>query len=206
MGFLSQIANIFTGSEDAKARSRAGELQQETAQRAIDEFILPSAETATARFDPLAQIGQRGIDLAGFLADPQAQAQLAFNNPLFQLSREALTEDINQSAASRGRLTAGDTLTQLQNAGAVAAQPFIDKQTQDILNLLSIAGNVAGNQADIDINTGALASDYLTGGAAARAAGIVGAQDARTAAGGNIFDVASTYATGGFGGGKLFGP
>lgn len=198
MGFLSQIANVFTGSEDAKARSRAGELQQETAQRAIDEFILPSSEAATARFDPLAQVGQRGVDLAGFLADPQAQAQLAFNNPLFQLSREALTEDINQSAASRGRLTAGDTLVQLQNAGAVAAQPFIDKQTQDILNLLGIAGNVAGNQANIDINTGALASDYLTGGAAARAAGIVGAQDARTAATGNVVDLGLKFATGGF--------
>jgi len=204
MGFLSQVANVFTGSEDAKARKKAGNLQQEQAFTQA-ENIGETGKEALARFDPLAQVGQRGIDLAGLLGNPQAQAELAFNNPLFQLSRDAMVGDINRSAASRGRLTAGDTLEQLQNAGAVAAQPFIDRQRQDILNLLGISQGVTGSQAQIDMITAAGIADLMTGGTAAKAAGIVGAQDARTAATGNIIDVATTAATGGFGGGKLFG-
>lgn len=195
MGFLSQVANIFTGSEDAKARRKAGQLQSEAAQQAITEQIIPAGERAIARFDPLAQVGQRGIDLSSFLADPKAQAELAFNNPLFNLSRQMMVEDINQSAASRGRLTAGDTLERLQQSGVVAAQPFIDRQRQDILNLLNIGQNAASAQAGYDVNTAAQIADLLTGGASAEAAGIVGAQNARTAGMGNLFDLATTVAS-----------
>lgn len=190
MGFLSQIANVFTGSEDAKARRKAGRLQEQVAQQAITEQIVPTGQRAIARFDPLAQVAQQGIDLADFLTDPQQQAQFAQQSPLFDLSRRLMTEDINQSAAARGRLTAGDTLERLQMAGTQAAQPLIDRQRQDILNLLNLGQGVAGQQAGLDIGTAQQVTDLLTGGAAARAAGIVGAQDARTAATGNIVDLA----------------
>lgn len=193
MGFLSQLTNVFTGSEDAKARNRAGEVQQQQAISSATD-LGQASQSAISRFDPLAAIGQQGIDLAGFLGNPQAQAEMAFNNPLFKLSRQAMTEDINQSAASRGRLTAGDTLQRLDQAGAVAAQPFIDRQRQDILNLLGISQNVTGKQAGIELNTAQDIANLLTGGAAAKAGGIVGAQNARTGAMGNVIDVAAMAA------------
>jgi hypothetical protein len=205
MGFLSDLVGGITGSTQAKAASKAGRLQQEAAQRAIDEQIVPAGEQAISRFDPLAGVGQRGIDLAGILGDPQAQAELAFNNPLFDLSRQALTEDINRSAASRGRLTAGDTLESLQQAGAVAAQPFIDRQKQDVLNLLNLGQGVAGQQSQIDLGTAQQVTDLLTGGAAAKAAGTVGAANARSGLLGNVLNLGATPATAFAPQGSIFG-
>ena len=203
MGFLSQLANVFTGSEDAKARKKAGQIQQEQALNAISQEIRPAGQKALGYADetlgylsPYQQVGQQGLSQVDFLTNPQAQADFARNNPLFELSRNMLTEDLNQSAASRGRLSSGDTLTQLQNAGVVAAQPLINQQKQSIFDLIRYGGGMAGNmanvnmgKANIDMRTAQQVTDLLTGGAAAKAAGVVGGQNARTGAIGNIMDI-----------------
>jgi hypothetical protein len=196
MGFLSQLANVFTGSEDAKARKEAGQIQSEAATNAITNEIRPAGQRALGYLSPYEQVGQQALSQVGFLTDQQAQADFAKNNPLFQLSRNMLTEDLNQSAASRGRLSAGDTLVQLQNAGVMAAQPLIDAQKQSIFNLLNYGGGVAGNMAKTDMMTAQQVTNLLTGGAAAQAAGVVGAQNARTGAMGNMVDLAATAITG----------
>ncbi len=197
MGFLSQIGNIFTGDESARAARKAGNIQSEAAQQAITQQIAPAGERAIARFDPLAGVAQQGIEQAGFLTDPQAQFDFLQQNPLFQMGLQNVNEQIQQSAASRGRLTAGDTLEQLTQASTLASQPLIDRQRQDIMGLLNLGQGVAGQQGQIDLSTAGQITDLLTGGAAARAAGTVGAQSARTGATGNIFDLGSTIAFGG---------
>lgn len=219
MGFLSKIAGIAApligtalggpvggaigsavggfiaggGDQGQRAAGQATEQQLAAIQGAQDR-VNQGAVTSQNFLQPLAGVGQRGVDLSGFLGDPQAQAELAFNNPIFQLSRQALTEDINRSAASRGRLTAGDTLEQLQNAGAVAAQPFIDRQRQDILNLLGISQNVSGQQVGVEQNASQQIADLLTGGGATQAAGTIAQGNAATAQRGNIFDIGSQLA------------
>ena len=216
MGFLSQLGNMFTGSEDAKARKQAGQMQYDAAMGAISNEIRPAGDRALGYLDegigylsPYEQVGQQGLAQVNFLTDAQAQADFAKNNPLFQLSRQMMTEDLNQSAASRGRLSAGDTLTQLQNAGVMAAQPLIDAQKQSIFDLIQYGGGMAGNMANMNANkartdmmTAQQITDLLTGGAAAQAAGTVGAQNARTAATGNRIDLAMAAMgapSGGFG-------
>jgi len=196
MGFLSQLANVFTGSEDAKARQKAGQIQQDQALNAISQEIRPAGQRSLDYLSPYEQVGQQGLAQAGFLTDPQAQMNFAKNNPLFQLSRDMLTEDLNQSAASRGRLSAGDTLVQLQNAGVMAAQPLINQQKQSIFDLMRYGGGMAGNMANIDMGTAQQVTDLLTGGAAAKAAGVVGGQNARTSAMGNTVDMIATAMTG----------
>tara|TARA_R100000541_G_scaffold12840_1_gene21368 strand:- start:7943 stop:8593 length:651 start_codon:yes stop_codon:yes gene_type:complete len=190
MGFLSQLANVFTGSEDAKARQKAGDIQQEQALNAISQEIKPAGQRSLDYLSPYEQAGQQGLSQVGFLTDPQAQMDFAKNNPLFQLSRDMLTEDLNQSAASRGRLSSGDTLVGLQNAGVMAAQPLINQQKQSIFDLMRYGGGMAGNMANIDMGTAQQVTDLLTGGAAAKAAGAVGGQNARTGAMGNTIDLA----------------
>ena len=210
MGFLSQLANVFTGSEDAKARTKAGNIQQEQALNAISQEIRPAGQRALGYADeslgylsPYQQVGQQGLSQVDFLTNPQAQADFARNNPLFELSRNMLTEDLNQSAASRGRLSSGDTLTQLENAGVMAAQPLINQQKQSIFDLIRYGGGMAGNmanvnmgKANIDMGTAQQVTDLLTGGAAAKAAGVVGGQNARTGAMGNTIDLAASAITG----------
>tara|TARA_R110002020_G_scaffold147185_2_gene322341 strand:- start:9942 stop:10661 length:720 start_codon:yes stop_codon:yes gene_type:complete len=176
------------GSGGVRAAGQSTE-EQLAAIREAQERTEQGAVTSQQFLQPFAGVGQQGIDLAGFLGDPRAQAQLAFNNPLFNLSRQALTEDINQNAASRGRITAGDTLERLQSAGAVAAQPFIDRQRQDILSLLNLGQNVAGQQVGIEQGTTRQLTDLITGAGATQAAGTIAEQNAETARRGNILDI-----------------
>lgn len=182
------VGGVISGREQEKAAQRATEQQLEQI-RAAQERVEQSVSTSQGFLEPLSGIGQRGVDLAGFLADPQAQAELAFNNPLFELSRRSMVEDINQSAAARGRSTAGDTLTRLDQAAAVAAQPFIDRQRQDNLNLLNIASSTAGQQAGIEQLGTQQIVDLITGGGATQAAGTVAAQNARTNQLGSLIDL-----------------
>jgi len=144
-----------------------------------------------SRFDPFAQVAQQGVDLAGFLTDPQAQFDFIQQNPLFQLGLENVNQQIGKSAAARGRLSAGDTLQQLTQASTLASQPLIDRQRQDILNLLNLGQGVAGQQASTDLTTASQVTDLLTGGAAAQAAGEVGAANARSGLLGNVLSLGS---------------
>ena len=194
MGFLSQIKNVMTGSEDAKARKKAGQMQYDAAMGAISNEIRPAGQRALGYLSPYEQLGQQGLAQANFLTDPDAQMEFARNNPLFELSRNMMTEDLNQSAASRGRLSSGDTLVQLQNAGVMAAQPLINQQKQSIFDLIRYGGGMAGNMANVDMGTAQQVTDLLTGGTAAQAAGVVGAQNARTDAMGNMVDMAMMMA------------
>ena len=240
MGFLSDIVGGITGSTAAKASKKAGRIQQEEAERqagnigvagqqAFDilggagEGLGVAGQEAISRFDPLAGVGQQGIDLAGFLGDPSQQASFLESNPLFQLGLQNLNEQTQKSAASRGRLTAGDTLQQLQQNAQLAGQPLIDRQRQDIMNLLGINQNVAGQQANIGLgtagqqaniagqqagvrqNTAQDVANLFTGGAAANAAGVVGAANARSGTLGNILNLGATPLNAFAPAGSLFG-
>jgi hypothetical protein len=181
------------GQQGQQAAGQATAEQLAAIKEARDRVSL-GGETSQGFLQPLQEVGQRGVDLAGFLANPQAQAQLAFNNPLFDLSRQAFTEDINQNAAARSRLTAGDTLQRLDQAGAVAAQPFIDRQRQDILSLLNLGQNTAGQQVNVEQDVTRQLTDLITGGGATQAAGTIAEENAATARRGNIFDIGTQLA------------
>lgn len=163
-GAAIQSANIQAGSA-AEAQA-----QQQEATRRAQTF-----------FDPLAGIAQPGIAQAGFLTDPQAQFDFLQGNPLFELALQNANTQTNQSAASRGRLSAGDTLQGLSQNVLLAASPLIQQQKQSIGDLINLGSGLAGSQANIEIGQAANISDLITGGAAAQAAGVVGAGNAQAA-------------------------
>lgn len=142
----------------AKASLEAGETQAQFGREASELL------------DPFQDIGQQGIDQAGFLTDPQAQFEFLQNNPLFQLSLDNANTQTQQLAASRGRLSSGDTLQQLSNNTLLSAAPLIQGQKQSIGNLLNFGQATAANQGSL-----------LTGQGAALAGGIVGQSNALTA-------------------------
>lgn len=189
MSFLSDFIGGITGSTAAKAAKKSAQIQQEAAQQAATD-VSAAGESALSRFDPLEQIGQRGFELSGFLADPTQQAQFLQSNPLFDLGLQNLNQQTQSSAAARGRLSAGDTLEQLQQNAILAGQPLLQDQRSDVLNLLNIGAGTIGQQAGIERQTAADVANLLTGGAAAEAAGVVGAANARSGLAGNIMDIA----------------
>jgi hypothetical protein len=150
------IEGSLLGGDAADAAIEAAQLQQEAGQQ------------ASSLLDPFAVIGQQGLSQANFLTDPQAQVNFLQNNPLFQLGLDNLNQQTQNIAAARGRLSAGDTLQQLQNNALLASQPLIQQQKQSIGDLLNFGLTTAGQQGNL-----------LTGQAAAGAGGIVGASNAK---------------------------
>lgn len=179
MGFVRRI----TGKDQADATLDAAELQVE------------AGKEASALLDPFKAIGEQGLSQAGFLTDPQAQFDFLQSNPLFQAALSAGQESltgIEQSAAARGRLSAGDTASILQNQAArntlLAAQPLIAEQKASIGDLLNFGQGTAINQGNL-----------RTGQAAAQSAGLIGAADARGRGAQNILDLGFKL------GGSIFG-
>ncbi len=159
-------------------RDLTGKTAVKAATKAADAQVL-GAKEASALFDPFKGIGEQGLAQAGFLTDPQAQFDFLQSNPLFQMGLENLNTQTQQSAAARGRLSAGDTLQQLNQNALLAASPLIQQQKQSIGDLLNYGLTTAGNQGNL-----------RTGQAAAAAGGIVGAANARGQAAQNILNLA----------------
>jgi hypothetical protein len=148
-------------------RDLTGKTAVDAAGNAADAQVLGGQE-ASALFDPFKAIGQQGLDQTGFLTDPEAQFDFLQNNPLFQMGLDNANEQTNKMAASRGRLSAGDTLQQLTNNSLLTAAPLIQDQKNSIGDLLNFGLTTASNQGNL-----------RTGQAAAEAGGIVGSANAR---------------------------
>ena len=179
-----------TGKTAADAAKKSGRLQRGQAFQSAEDVAAAGGE-AGALLDPFADVGARGIDLAGFLGDPTAQFDFLQNNPLFQSALEGANVRTEQRAASRGRLSAGDTLEQLTANTLQTARPFIQDQRSDILNLLNLGRGVASEQGGIIQGTAADVANLQTGGTSAQAAGVVGAANARGQRAGNILSLPS---------------
>jgi len=200
MGFVRKL----TGSDAADAATDAADTQAEAGRDAII-----AQKEAAARgqefFTPFAGAAERGIEASQFLANPEAQFDFLQSNPLFQLALENANQDTLQSASANRRLSFGDTLQQLSNNVLLQATPLIDRQRQDVTNLLQFGGDIASSQANIETGLGARVGGLTTDIGAAQAGGIVGAANARTAGTQNLLNLGLTAGGialgGGFGGG-----
>lgn len=154
------------------AANKASNASKSSAQAATDSANaqIQAGREASTLLDPFQAVGQQGIDQAGFLTDPQAQFDFLQSNPLFDLSLQNANRQTQQSAASRGRISSGDTLQQLSNNVLLSAAPLIQGQKQSIGDLLNLGTNVASNQGSL-----------RTGQGAALAGGIIGQQNAANA-------------------------
>lgn len=167
-----------TGEGATQAANAAADEQESAAQLAISEERRSRALGQTF-LEPFGGIGLRGVEESAFLADPQAQFEFLQNNPLFQLALENANQATLARGAARSRLSAGDTLTQLSNNVLLSAQPLIDRQRQDIGNLLNIGTGIAQTQANVAIGEGTNVGNLLTDIGNVKAADIIAGQQAR---------------------------
>lgn len=166
MGLLSDIVSIFTGGNQADAAREGAALQIE------------AGKEASALLDPFQGIGQQGLDLSGFLTDPNQQFQFLQNNPIFQASLDNANNQTNRMAAARGRLSSGDTLMDLSNNFLTSAYPLISDHKNSIGNLLNFGLNTAQSQGNLRIGQGNAA-----------ASGVIGAQNARSSGAQNLINL-----------------
>ena len=87
-------------------------------------------------------------------------------------------EDIQQSAAARGKLVSGETLGALTEFNVGVNQRFRSQRFNELLSLANLGQSSAVGAANIGVRTGENISSLLTGRGDARAAGIVGRSSA----------------------------
>ncbi len=199
MGWFSDLGHYINPFDKSNVITGKGGIIDE-AGRMIDDTILggdaadaaeeaaalqkTAAVEAGALFDPFAALGQQGLEQAGFLTDPNAQFNYLQSNPLFQMGLDNLNQQTQRTAAATGRLSGDDTAMQFNQNALLAASPLLNQQTANINNLLGYGLQTAGSQGN-----------YLTGGAAAEAAGMVGAENARTQGTNNLLNLVGSAAT-----------
>ncbi len=158
----------------AKDASLAAQSEQEEALTLAQEELRRATGEAQGFLEPFAGVGQQGLDLAGFLTDPSQQSSFLQSNPLFQLGLDNLNQQTNKSAASRGRLTAGDTLQQLTQNATLAGQPLIQDQKRSIVDLLNFGSGTSRAQSNAALGLGSGISNLIQDQGNVAASGIAG--------------------------------
>jgi len=193
MGFVRNIVGGITGSTAANAARDAAQIQADSGQQAIEEIRRSTAE-GQAFLQPFQQLGQQGLDQSSFMTDPQEQFDFLQNNPLFQMGLDNANTVTQQSAAARGRLSAGDTMQQLNNNALLTAAPLIAGQKNSIQNLLNQGLQTAQGQGNIAIGQGTNIANTTTDIGAALAGGQVGAANARSQGAQNLLSLGGQVA------------
>lgn len=191
MGFVRKVTGVADQSRAARA---AAETQATSGFEAI-EAQEAAAGRAQGFFEPFAGIAERGVEESSFLADPQAQFDFLQNNPLFNLALENANQRTLQTASANKRLSFGDTLQQLSNNVLLSASPLIDRQRQDVGNLLNLGVGVAGSQANIETGLGANTSGLITDIGSATSAGQIARGGAKAQGFKNLIDIGGAVAS-----------
>ena len=188
-GLVDDITGVDAQQEAARGSAQA---QADAGQASIEE-LQRSKQEGLGFLQPFQQLGQQGLDQSNFLTDPNAQFDFLQNNPLFQIGLDNANRQTSQLAASRGRLSSGDTLQQLNQNALLTAAPLISDQKNSIQNLINQGLQTAQGQANTAIGTGTNIANTTTDIGAALAAGQVGAANANTAANNSLFQLGGAF-------------
>lgn len=219
------IGGAIGGSSAQEEATKAGTQATDAAiaeQRAAREAF-------EARTQPFLDIGAAGgQQLQSFLQTPQQDTtqrlqsflddptqQLAEINPIVDFLRQQGFEQIQESAAARGRLGAGGTLqdltrfdvgltstvvpqlqaqrfNQLTSLGQQQSQ-LQNQRFNQLFNVAGLGANVAAGQGTAALQTGANVSNLLNVGGQQQQAGILGQQQAIQGGVENIFGAAGAF-------------
>lgn len=179
----------------AKEASQSAEAQELAAIEEAKTEIRRAAEEGQAFLEPFGSLGVQGVKQAGFLTDPQAQFDFLQNNPLFNLQLQNLNQQTGRSAASRGRLSAGDTLQEITNNALLASQPLIQGQKQSISDVLNFGSGIARAQSNTALGLGSDVSNLIQNRGDVLAGGIAGRNEIQSQATANQNQLAAQLFT-----------
>jgi len=215
---MSKISTIFGGGGDAADAAReAGDIQARATREAAKEqgivtreqiaFQKESLATARADLAPFKEAGAETIaGLKDLITDPTVQLDFIRNNPFFTALAEESKTNILKSSAARGKSQSGGTEEALQNSLVLLGSDLLNQNITQRQNLVTLGANAAAGQATATQRGAATISDLAqtgvgaradltTSGAAASAAGVVGAANARTDAANAFLKLGGDVAT-----------
>jgi len=174
------VIDPFTGKAQADAAKEAGRLERAAADRTIEK-LEPFRQVGVSAINPLQEFVQAGGQ------DAQTLSQI---NPLVSFLRGEGFEDIQESAAARGKLGSGGTLRDLSKFNTQLTSTIVPQLQQQrynqLFNLFSQGGALGTGQGKFDV-----------AGSQGLGSGLQGAADARTQGSANIIKAGMSM----FGGG-----
>ena len=207
VGGLSVASSVSSSKRSAKAAKQAANIQAQSGREAI-QFQREQSDRALDILGQLDPAIEQGLSRVDFLANPQAQFNFLQSSPLFKLALDQANAQTLQGAAATGRLGAGDTRSELARNVILSSLPLIDVQRQDISNLVNLGTSALTSKANVLQGLSAGVSPVITDIGASRAAGIIGASNAKQQGLQNLFGLFGQFAGGGaFGSGlqNVFG-
>jgi len=195
---IGAVTGIIGAKEAAgaqEAAAQAGISEQERARLSFEE-----------RTEPFREAGLVGAEqLTSFLQDPTQQLEQI--NPIVSFLRDQGFEQIQESAAARGRLGAGGTLQDLTkfnlDLSATVAPQLQNQRFNQLFNLSTLGANVAGGQGTAGLQTASNIGNLLGSSGQATAGGIQGTTGAILGGLQNVAGAAGAFPNlfGGAGGG-----
>lgn len=184
----------WTGAKAARKSSRDAAKQQERMGNKSIALQREAMENIRTDLAPFRDLGTEAAGMRGFLFDPQQQADFLTNNPLFRAALDNTNEQLKNTFAARGKFGSGGMVNALQSNFLTQAMPFVDRQSQNIQNMLSLGQNAAAQTGNAGLQTAQNVGNTLTDIGASNAAS--------TVARGNILgqsksDLLSNFASGG---------
>jgi len=166
IGGVVGVSSSKRGAAATKGAAEAGILEQRAAREAFE-----------ARTEPFRALGVAGAEqLTSFLQDPSQ----ALDNPVANFLRDQGFEQIQESAAARGRLGAGGTLQDLSRFQTNLAGTLQNQRFNQLFNVAGLGANVAAGQGTAALQTGTNIANLLGVQGQAQAAGIAGQAQAIT--------------------------
>lgn len=186
---------ILGGVLGAKGAKDAAKIQSRAADRGID-VQQQALESFEERTDPFRQIGLGAADeFQNFLADPSAG--LDDIAPIVSFLRDEGFEQIQESAAARGRLGAGGTLEDLARFNLDLSSTVVPQLRQqrfnELFSTVGLGANVATGQGTAGLNTAGNITNLLGAQGAAQAGGKQGVTSAMQGALQNLSGVAGAF-------------
>lgn len=193
---MSFISDLFGGGDAADASTQAASVQAQ-ATREATAFQKEALATTRADLQPFRKAGEAQLpglakdvsSLSSLTNDPNQQKSFIENNPFFKLLADDAQSRLFANQAAKGKVGSGETAKALQNSLLLLGQDLLNQDVNrknialnQRFNLTTLGENAAARQGTATQATAANIGNLATEGANATAAGIVGAQNAKTAA------------------------
>ena len=192
LDILEKGIDQLTGKAGERAADEAAQAAIAGDELAMSEFRA-AEERARADRQPFTDIGISAGEMLKKLMGDDGQAELDFR-------RQQGFEDIQESAAARGRLGAGGTLRDLTSFNTDLTSTLQNQRFNQLFNVLGLGANSASGQATGALQTGANIGGLQSGIGTTRGNAIIGGQNARNQGFSNIASLAGTIFGGPVGG------
>lgn len=198
MGFIKDVlGSTFVGDAltSGDAEKDAAKAQQQGYRAAIDEQRA-ARESFEQRVQPFSDIGLSAasplMDLLNLQDQPAIEGEympagqdglLQEISPLVSFLRQEGFEDIQESAAARGKLRSGGTLKDLAKFNTQLTSTIVPKLQEQkfnqLFNVLGLGQSSAVGQGQAALQTGGNIGNFQAGIGQSRAGGILGAENAK---------------------------